>query len=401
MHVCCLAIAAISGEETSKSPHKSVSASCSILNMESKQPKFRRNDYDVNNTVNVTDPAAVSGAIESLFLDLYPHARTEPLTKSINYISRLYRGEHPDFAPCDTAYHDLQHIMDVTLATARLMDGYERTHKDGTALGAELFMFGTLIALFHDSGYLRKRGQEDDKHGAEFTLIHVARSADMLKHYMNDIGMNNLSETAAGLVHFTGYEVPVERIQVPSPVFRTIGNIVATADILAQMSDRCYLEKCHDRLYTEFVLGGIARRHDKLGNEQVVFASPKDLVIKTPGFYQGAKKRMDETLEGAHIYGAKHFNGEHIYLDAVESNIQFAEYVVENKADIGMLQRTPPKTPGSDQSSPDADSRNQQVQDRRERSTDRRKNPEQRYPELLERRKNKSDRRKIPPETGE
>ncbi|MDX8385234.1 MAG: hypothetical protein R8M11_01810, partial [Gallionella sp.] len=336
--------------------------------MESKRSKFRRNDYDVNNTVNVTDPASVSDAIESLFLDLYPHARTEPLKTAIDYIHKLYKGEHPDFAPCDTAYHDLQHIMDVTLASARLMDGYERTHKDGTALGAELFMFGTLIALFHDSGYLRKRGQEDDKHGAEFTLIHVSRSADMLKHYMNDIGMNNLSEIAASLVHFTGYEVPVDQILVPSPVYRTIGNIVATADILAQMSDRCYLEKCHDRLYTEFVLGGIARKRDELGNEHVLFSSPKDLVIQTPGFYLGAKKRMDETLGGVHNYGEKHFNGDHIYLDAVEANIQFAEYVIENKADIGMLQRTPPQTPGSDHSLPDADSRNQHVQDRRERT---------------------------------
>lgn len=407
LHVCSLrqmqSTATISGKETSQSPHQNTPASCSILIMEKKQPKFRRNDYDVNNTVNVTDPASVSDAIESLFLDLYPQARPEPLKKAIDYISKLYRGENPDFAPCDTAYHDLQHIMDVTLASARLMDGYERTHKDGSALGAELFMFGTLIALFHDSGYLRKRGQEDDKHGAEFTLVHVSRSAEMLKQYMNEIGMNDLSETAASLVHFTGYEVPVERIVVPSQVYRTIGNIVATADILAQMSDRCYLEKCHDRLYTEFVLGGIAKKRDELGNEQVVFASPQDLVIKTPGFYQGAKKRMDDTLEGAHLYGEKHFNGEHIYLDAVESNIQFAEYVVENKADIGMLQRTPPKTPGSDQeqASPDADSRNQQVQDRRERSTDRRKNPEQRYPELLERRKNKTDRRKTPPESKE
>ncbi len=367
--------------------------------MESKRTKFRRNDFDVNNTVNVTDPDSVSDAVESLFLDLYPHARADTLKNAIAYIATLYRGEHPDFSPCDTAYHDLQHIMDVTLASSRLMDGYERTHKDGTALGSELFTFGVLLALFHDSGYLRKRGLEDDKHGAEFTLIHVSRSAELLERYMNDIGMNNLSEIGSKIVHFTGYEVPVDRILIPSPVFRSIGNMIATGDILAQMSDRCYLEKCHDRLYTEFVLGGIATKRDEQGNEKILFASPRDLVIKTPGFYRGAKRRMDETLEGAHRYAEKHFSGEHLYLDAVESNIQFAEYVVENKADIGMLQRTPPTTPGSDQASTAADSRKQQIEDRRERAVDRRKNPEQRYPELLERRKSKGDRRKNPPES--
>ena len=28
--------------------------------------------------------------------------------------------------------------------------------------------------------------------------------------------------------------------------------------MIAQMADRCYLEKCRDRLYAEFVLGGVA-----------------------------------------------------------------------------------------------------------------------------------------------
>ena len=366
--------------------------------MQNKDPKFRRNDFDVSNTVNVTDPASVNDAVASIFLDLYPNARIDTLRNAMQHISRLYRGDHPDFAACDTGYHDLQHIMDVTLASARLMDGYERSQKHGKALGEELFMFGILLALFHDSGYLRKRGQEDNRQGAEFTLIHVSRSAELLKNYMLGVGMGELAEIAAQVVHFTGYEVPVDRILVPSPAYRAIGNLVATADILAQMSDRCYLEKCHDRLFTEFVLGGIATKRDERGNEQVIFASPQDLVIKTPDFYRGAKRRMDETLEGAHHYAEKHFNGQNLYLDAIEKNIQFAEYVIAHNADIGMLQRTPPQTPGSDQASAEADDRKQQVQDRRERIGDRRQNTGQLYPDLLDRRQNTGDRRKKPAE---
>ena len=158
------------------------------------------------------------------------------------------------------------------------------------------------------------------------------------------------------------------------------------------------LEKCHDRLYTEFVLGGIATKRDEHGNERVIFASPQDLVIKTPGFYRGAKKRMDETLEGVHRYAEKHFGGQNLYLEAIEKNILFAEYVVAHNADIGMLQRTPPQTPGSDQASAEAADRKQQVQERRERSGDRRQNTGQNYPDLLDRRKSTGDRRKKPPE---
>jgi hypothetical protein len=200
--------------------------------------KFRRNNFDVANVVNVTDPASVGDAVETIFLDLYPNAHTSTLRQAMSDISRMYRGEHPDYAACDTGYHDLQHIMDVTLASARLMDGYERSQNSGKALGEELFAFGILLALFHDSGYLRKRGSEDDRHGAEFTLVHVARSENQLKNYLPGAGMDALLE-ATPVVHYTGYEVPIERIQVASPAYRTIGNLVASADILAQMSDRC------------------------------------------------------------------------------------------------------------------------------------------------------------------
>src|SRR5436305_372085 len=82
-------------------------------------------------------------------------------------------------------------------------------------------------------------------------------------------------EVAGSIVHFTGYERPVATIRVPHPIFKLVGSLLGTADIIAQMSDRCYLEKCRDRLYPEFVTGGIARRRTEQG-EEVVFSSPED-----------------------------------------------------------------------------------------------------------------------------
>ena len=90
----------------------------------------------------------------------------------------------PAYAPCDTGYHDLQHIMDVTLASARLMDGYERSAKSRRrALGEELFVFGILLALFHDSGYLRKRGSEETGkvRNSPWFMSHAVRN--WLKNY--------------------------------------------------------------------------------------------------------------------------------------------------------------------------------------------------------------------------
>src|SRR3989338_9162199 len=81
--------------------------------------QFRRNNFDVTNTVNVTDSISVGDAIEKIFLNLFPNADAATLLHAMSFISRLYRGEHPDYFACDTGYHDMQHILDVTLASAR------------------------------------------------------------------------------------------------------------------------------------------------------------------------------------------------------------------------------------------------------------------------------------------
>jgi hypothetical protein len=56
---------------------------------------------------------------------------------------------------------------------------------------------------------------------------------------MPKIGIAELAHAAARTIHFTGYEVAVDKIRVPGPEFRLIGNLLGSADILAQMADRC------------------------------------------------------------------------------------------------------------------------------------------------------------------
>ncbi len=83
--------------------------------------------------------------------------------------------------------------------------------------------------------------------------------------------------------------------------------MLGTADIIAQMADRCYLEKCRDRLYPEFVLGGLAKKKLPGGRTQILFRSGDDLVRKTPGFYMNAAKRLDLQLARAYEYAERHF----------------------------------------------------------------------------------------------
>jgi len=302
----------------------------------------RRNDYDVTNRINTTDPQVVSHAVCRIYEDLYQEDNPHNLAQAFTDLARLYRGEYPGFHECDTDYHDVQHVLDVTLGMARLLDGCVRATSTGT-ITERLFRLGIITALYHDCGYIRHRKDTKHANGAEYTTVHVSRGARFLEEYLPKIGMADLTEAAARTVHFTGYEVPVEKIKVSAPEFRLLGNLLGSADILAQMADRCYLEKCYDRLYPEFVRGGIARKRHKDGSEEVVFASAADLIFKTPRFYQGATKRLRQDLGGCYNYVEEHFGGQNLYFDELEKNINHARSLAV-EGDISLLRRHPPRT---------------------------------------------------------
>ncbi|HKU47461.1 MAG TPA: HD domain-containing protein [Burkholderiales bacterium] len=285
--------------------------------------------------VRTTDPAAVAAEVIRLARRLFPNAPTPALERAFTDADRMYRGAHPTFQPCDTGYHDIQHVLEVTLAMARLMDGYQRGGRNGyPEISKDLFLVGVLAALFHDFGYLRRRNDHKHRYGAEYTLTHVSRGANFLRSYLRELGVEErLAQAAASLVHFTGYERPVESIRLGDDTLRRMGNMLGTADIIAQMSDRCYLEKCRDRLYPEFVLGKLPG-----------FASADDLVFKTPRFYEGARKRLDDKLGRSYEHAARHFGGPNLYTDWMRKNADYADTFGDGDKLGELLRRQPPKT---------------------------------------------------------
>ncbi|MSQ63382.1 MAG: hypothetical protein EXR33_06040 [Betaproteobacteria bacterium] len=241
-------------------------------------------------------------------------------------------------------------MLDVTLAMMRLMDGYERSREltrsrvgDSPPMPAACFSLGVVIALYHDFGYLRRRGDRRHRYGAEYTLTHVTRGARHLHHYLPRIGLKRYANAGATLVHYTGYERRAETIPLNNTLLRRVGHMLGTADIIAQMSDRCYLEKCRDRLYPEFVLGGLTTKKIAGGRTQILFNSGDDLVRKTPGFYINAAKRLDVQLARAYEYAERHFSGQNLYLEEMQKNVRYAR-VVGEAPNTDMLRRTPPST---------------------------------------------------------
>jgi len=302
----------------------------------------RGGEFDVSNRINITRPLEVSQHVAQLYVQTY--GRSDAVSKILNAFDdfvRLFEGRYHGYQHCDTEYHDLQHSLDVTLAMARLMNGHERQHPRHQ-LGPRRFLLGIVIALFHDSGYIRASNDRYADNGAVYTLTHVTRSGEFLRKYLPGIGLGDHTQLATTLVHFTGYEMDIDSLVVENPRDRKIGELLGTADLIAQMSDRCYLEKCRDRLYREFEMCGLAGK--KNPEHPPVFESPEDLLLKTPEFYRSSVlRRLTKNFTNAYQYAHAHFDGLNPYMDYITRNMKHLEKLNET-GDYSRLQRRPPQT---------------------------------------------------------
>jgi hypothetical protein len=300
----------------------------------------RLNQNDVSNRVNVEEASQVRDAVAGVFAARYPGVQLASLTRAFDDVHALFEGRYPGYLPCDTLYHDIRHTLDMTLAMARLIDGHDRARPGSERLGPRRAILGVVMALLHDSGYMRRLSESAVENGAIFTKVHVSRSADFLLRYLPTIGFGAEAELAARLVHFTGYEMDLDDIKVADPRDRLLGCMVGAADLIGQMSDRMYLEKCREFLYQEFVLGSVAREKTADGREIVRYASPEDLIYKTPGFYEYvARERILKKLGAADRYAEAHFDGPSLYQTEIDANMSYLKEAIES-ADLARLRRT-------------------------------------------------------------
>lgn len=289
-----------------------------------------RNHYDITNRVRISHPGDVHTAVRERLAALYPQADLHAVRRAFTTFGRLYAGTLPGYAGCDTWYHDAQHSLDCALAMARLIDGHERSVPVAQKLGAHRAVLGILIALFHDAGYIRRRGDRA-ANGAEFTLTHVYRSGEFLRDYLPAIGYGRDVAKARQIVHFTGYEIALDKIQVRDAKDRMLGFLLGSADVLAQTSDRCYLEKCRDFLFREFSLCGLAGA-PKAGGPTPIYDSADELLAKTVAFNRELwSERLDGYFGGAHRFLDAHFGGPNPYGAAIEAHLARIAQLVRTK----------------------------------------------------------------------
>lgn len=287
------------------------------------------NHFDVTGTVFIAHPQNVREAVSAILRMRYPGCDLAPLQRAFKTFTDLYTGELAGYLGNDTWYHDAQHSLDCTLAMARLVDGHDRVVASDQRLGVRRALLGVIAALFHDAGYIR-RDDDTETHGAEFTLSHVGRSGEFLAHFLPDAGFADEVGMMRQLVHFTGYELALDKIQVRDPLDRKLGFLLGTADMLAQFADRCYLEKCRDFLFPEFEICGLAGAA-RDGGPKPIYATAEDLLRRTPEFNRKIwAERLDGYFEGAYRYMQFHFGGHNPYLEASQSHLALLKWLLKN-----------------------------------------------------------------------
>lgn len=238
------------------------------------------------------NPENVVQEVEKLLLLIFFQPDLADIRSSVENVAALYKGDYPGYKACSTYYHDFSHIRDTLLAMARLIHG---AWLDGETFSERSVYVGLTAALFHDAGYIQE-DSDNEGTGAKFTKIHIPRSMDMFGEYGRKYGMS-AEEIADGraMIACTDISRDIPQNDFVSSEGELLGRILTMADVLAQMSDRVYLEKLLF-LYHEFQEG-------KFGN----YSGEEDLLRKTLGFFDFVMEYMRKTLSKTDEYMRLHF----------------------------------------------------------------------------------------------
>ena len=299
------------------------------------------NQSDVTGTVNLTSPKATADAVCAILAKRYSDFNEQAVRQAFIDIEDAFWGRFPGLLPCDTPYHDLRHSLSTALLMARLVDGYEATHgPEVSSLGSDEGTLAVLLALFHDIGFLRRDG-EALMNGACLIHDHEQRGVDFMRTYLAQGPFARFSDQA-DLIHATNFDQPIEETLsgLPRELF-VIGQLLGTADLVSQIGGRYYLERCRYFLFQEFVAAGADRMVSPSGETIILYATPEDLLRKTPDFYERVvKRRLEEDFAKVYRYVAPHFGGDDPYARGMQRNMSYLKDMIE-RDDFSSLRRKP------------------------------------------------------------
>jgi len=272
--------------------------------------------YDL---IMMNSSEAVLDEVHYILRLISPDFDIELVTSAFDTTVNLYNGDYPGYRACNTEYHDLRHTTNTVLAMARLVHG---AVLDGESFLDRHISLSLVAALFHDAGYIQEE-HDTEGTGAKHTASHVKRSMDFLTHTQTELGFSE-EEVAAGraMIICTDPALDLSTIAFPSPRIELLGKILGSADLVAQMADRTYLEKLLF-LYREF-------KEANMGG----FESEVDLLQKTVDFYDAIAQRFETTLDFTDRFMLSHFVSRwnihsNLYQVAIENQKTYLKKILE------------------------------------------------------------------------
>jgi hypothetical protein len=270
--------------------------------------------------VDTRIPHEVEGQVHSIYHRLFPEGGHSFVSQAFEWGGQCFNGRFDNYQAIDARYHDFEHTLQGTLCLARLL-GNRHLAGAEPRVNQKWFELALLAILFHDTGYLKKRGDQEGT-GAKYTLIHVARSADFAREFLSqkNYGAEDLA-AIANMISCTGVNADLNAIPFRSETERVCGYALATSDLLGQMAARDYVEKL-PILFQEFKEA--ARYSGPGGGRIAAYQHPEDLMRETPAFWREyVLPKINDDFRKLYLFlNDPYPDGPNYYLERIQANLR-------------------------------------------------------------------------------
>jgi hypothetical protein len=285
---------------------------------------------DLDDLVNMRDPVQVRDASKDLVESVFPSTDFSHIDEVYSDVLEMFAGTFSGFQENNNPYHDLSHSLGTYMTGLRLLHGLQVARKE--EIPPPVVVSTAALLLLHDEGMLPRN--TDTGLGAEHTIGHEDQGKDFFKMYKKPRSFLTVSDnTIDSTFDSTNLRIPPKDVNYTTDVGKVMGRIVGTADLLAQVSDKRYLEK----------LPGLFREFEAAGIAEGTYDTAEDLMRKTPGFYDMIKTRLID-LGKAYRFAHLHFREKYgidrnLYTEAMDQNISYLQEVIAKDGFDTMLRR--------------------------------------------------------------
>lgn len=268
--------------------------------------------------VDPADAECVLREVIAIVQDTFPDYDSGVFSRAFRDVEKLFFGMYPGYKASNTKYHNFEHTCGVVLAVARLIYG---AMAEGHTYKEKNITKGLLAALYHDVGLIQATDDATGT-GAKYTVGHEERSIQFMRENLEDVLSEESIEDIADCIRCTILAMSPSKVAFRSDEMRYMGYFLGSADLLAQIADRYYLEKLL-LLFEEF-------KEAKLPGYDTAF----DLLLKTRNFYQDvASKRLEGDLNNVSRFMAPYFRkrwdvDSDLYDVAIHNNLDYLDGIL-------------------------------------------------------------------------